>query len=518
MSDIALRAPASPPARGLRWLGVALVLLASAAGLYGVWTLYLLGQPLLAMLIMALVVAFALIFTQRRFYASRFIFPGIAAILLFVAFPVVYTVYLGFTNYSFLNLLSYERAREVLLSRTVIDTASERPFGLAQEGGQYRVFLPADAEAGAGLLSEPFALDGTAVTVAATPVADAPPVLALRDLLPLRANLALVTVTPPDGPALQLSGLRNFAAVSPEYEAQPDGTLVSTIDGGVLTPDQTVGFYRDAAGQTVPPGWAVNIGTANFERVFYSEGIREPMAAIFTWTLAFALLSVGLTFALGMLLATVLQWPHLRFKPLYRLLLILPYSVPAFISILIFKGLFNQNFGEINLIIKALFGAAPDWNTDPWLARTMILIVNVWLGYPYMMLLAMGFLQAVPQDHKKAAALEGASPARVFFAITLPQILPPFLPLLIASFAFNFNNLVLVLLLTRGLPDMTGTIVPAGHTDILASFTYRISFLDSGQQFGLAGAISLIIFVIVTAIAYANFLAVRRAAARGGTS
>jgi maltose/maltodextrin transport system permease protein len=224
-----------------------------------------------------------------------------------------------------------------------------------------------------------------------------------------------------------------------------------------------------------------------------------------------------LTFALGVLLATVLQWPHLRFKPLYRLLLILPYSVPAFISILIFKGLFNQHFGEINTILGALFGITPSWNTDPGLARTMIVIVNVWLGYPYMMLLAMGFLQSVPEDQKKAAALEGAGPLRVFFTITLPQILPPFLPLLIASFAFNFNNLVLVLLLTRGQPDMPGTIVPAGQTDILGSFTYRISFLNSGQEFGLAGAITLIIFFIVTVIAYANFVAMRRAAARGGS-
>jgi maltose/maltodextrin transport system permease protein len=515
MSDIALRAETPAPARSFKWLGVALVLLASAVGLYAVWMLYLLGQPLLAVLVLALVVAFAVIFTQHRFYAGRFIFPGIAAILLFVVFPVVYTIYLGFTNYGFLNLLSYDRAREVLLSRTVVDPASERPFGLANEGGQYRVFLP---EGEAGLLTEPFTLDGTAVTVAATPVATAPEVLAMRDLLPLRENLGLLTVTLPDGAALKMSGLRDFAAVTPEYEAQPDGRLVSTIDGSILTPDQTVGFYRDEAGATVPPGWAVTIGTANFDRVFNSAGIRQPMLAIFVWTFSFALLSVSLTFALGLLLATVLQWPHLRFKPLYRLLLILPYSVPAFISILIFKGLFNQNYGEINLILEALFGIAPEWNTDPWLARAMIVIVNVWLGYPYMMLLSMGFLQSVPEDHKKAAALEGASPMRVFFTITLPQILPPFLPLLIASFAFNFNNLVLVLLLTRGLPDMIGTIVPAGHTDILASFTYRISFLDSGQQFGLAGAISLIIFVIVTVIAYGNFIAVKRAAARGGNS
>jgi maltose/maltodextrin transport system permease protein len=179
--------------------------------------------------------------------------------------------------------------------------------------------------------------------------------------------------------------------------------------------------------------------------------------------------------------------------------------------------MFNQNFGEINLILNALFGASPAWNTDAFLARTMMVIVNVWLGYPYMMLLGMGFLQSVPEDHKKAAALEGASPLRVFFSITLPQIIPPFLPLLIASFAFNFNNIVLVLLLTRGLPDMAGTVVPAGHTDILGSFTYRISFLDSGQNFGLSGAISLLIFVIITVIAYANFVALRKATSKGAT-
>ncbi len=516
MSEVALRAePVAPQPQSLKWLGVAIVLVISAGCLYAVWTLYLLGQPLLAGLVLALAVAFTAIYTQKRFYAGRFIFPGIAAILLFVVFPIVYTIYLGFTNYSFLNLLTFERTKEVLLSRTVIDSTSERPFGLVNANGQYQIFLPQET---GGLLSDPFALDGNPVTVAANPVTAAPQTMAMRDIVPLRANLGLVTVTTPDGKSLQLSGLRSFASITPEYKLEADGTLVSNIDGSVLTPDQSVGFYRDQAGNTVPPGWAVNIGTANFNKVFNSQGIREPMGAIFIWTVSFALLSVVLTFALGLLLATILQWPHLKFKPLYRLLLILPYSVPAFISILIFKGLFNQNYGEINLILKAIFGIAPEWTTDPWLARLMIVIVNVWLGYPYMMLLSMGFLQSVPEDHKKAAALEGASPVRVFFTITLPQILPPFLPLLIASFAFNFNNLVLVLLLTRGLPDMVGTIVPAGHTDILASFTYRISFLDSGQQFGLSGAISLIVFVIVAVIAYGNFIAVKRAAARGGAS
>ncbi len=516
MAELSLTSPLPREAARARWLGLALVATATLAGLYGVWVLYLIGQPLLAALIFAAVAGFALVFSQRRLYSARFIYPGIVAILIFVAFPVIYTVYIGFTNYSSPNLLTFQRAQDVLLSRMVIDADTERPFQLVRQGDAYRIYLP---EGESGLLSDPFVLDGTAVAVMATAVDAAPDdPLPMRDVVALRNPLGQVVVETATGAELRLSGLRSFAFVEPELRLQEDGTLVSTIDGSVLTPDHATGYFRNAEGVAVPPGFRVNIGTANFERIFNSPGIRAPMLGIFVWTVTFAALSVALTFALGLALAVVLQWPHLRFKPLYRILLILPYAVPGFISILIFRGMFNQNFGEINLILNAVFGLSPAWNTDSFLARTMMVIVNVWLGYPYMMLLAMGFLQSVPEDHKRAAALEGASGLRVFFTITLPQILPPFLPLLIASFAFNFNNIVLVLLLTRGLPDMAGTVVPAGHTDILGSFTYRISFLDSGQNFGLAGAISLLIFVIVTVIAYANFVALRRATSRGAAS
>jgi maltose/maltodextrin transport system permease protein len=516
MADLVTEAPVRLPKSSLAWLGSALVAALSVGALYAVWVLYVTGQALLAALILACAVGFAVIFGFRRFYATRFIYPGIVAILLFVAFPVLYTIYLGFTNYSSFNLLTYERAQNVLLSARIVDADTERPFALVRDDAGYRVFLP---QGDGGLLSDPVPLDGTPILAATTTVDTAPEApLAMRDIVPLRDALGLVEVALPDGTVLRQSGLRTFASTRPEYALEDDGRLVSSVDGAVLTPDQSRGFYVTETGETVPPGWRVEIGWKNFERIFTSEGIRAPMLAIFIWTMIFATLSVTLTFALGLLLATILQWPHLRGKPVYRLLLILPYSVPAFISILVFKGLFNQNFGEINLILRYVFGIVPSWNTDPWLARTMILIVNIWLGYPYMMLLAMGFLQSVPEDQKKAASLEGAGMLKVFFTITLPQILPPFIPLLIASFAFNFNNIVLVLLLTRGLPDMPGTIIPAGQTDILGSFTYRISFMDSGQQFGLAGAITLIIFLVVTAIAYANFVAMRRAAGRGAAS
>ena len=489
-----------------------LVALVTLALLYVALTVYLVGQPLFGLVVVLVALFFAAIFGSRRFYSARFIYPGIATMTLFVIFPILYTIYLGFTNYGSFNLLTYERAQEILLSQKNVDPTTARAFAVAADGDAFRIYFPDDT---GGYLSDPLALDGTAASVAATAVTREPPALLDRkEAVKLRKALAEIAVTLPDGTELRAAGLREFASVAPEYVLGADGQLTRVATGEVLTPDPSQGFYVTEAGEKIPPGWRVNIGADNFRRILTSDGIRGPVVSIFGWTVFFAAASVVTTFAIGLALATVLQWEHLRGKAAYRIALILPYAVPSFISILVFRGLFNQNFGEINMILEALFGLSPNWNTDGLLARVMILIVNTWLGYPYMMLLAMGFLQAVPQEQKKAAYLEGASALRVFWTITLPQILPPFVPLLLASFAFNFNNIVLIILLTRGGPDMPGTVIPAGETDILGSFTYRIAFLDSGTQFGLAGAITLIIFILVAAIAYANFVAMRRATAK----
>jgi maltose/maltodextrin transport system permease protein len=486
----------------------------SLALMYVVWGLYLAGEPLFAVVVMAILIGIAVVFGARRFYTARFVFPAITAILVFIALPVIYTSYVGFTNFGARNLLTFDRVVAYHLGQRAVDKSTERPFSLVPADGGYQLFLP---EGDAGLISPPFVLDGTPVTLDLQPVTSKPAdAVPMKDVIKFRNQLGAVTAKLPDGSEVQSSGLRSFAKVTSVYEKQPDGTLLNTADGSKLTPDDTVGFYRDDAGATVAPGWRVGVGWDNFRRVLFNEGIRQPMLQIFLWTVTFALLSVFFSFALGITLASILQWPHLRGKAVYRILLILPYAVPAFISILVFRGLFNQNFGEINLILRGLFGIQPNWFTDPTLARTMLVIVNVWLGYPYMMLLSMGYLQSVPQDHYKAAALEGSGPLRSFFSITLPQILPPFVPLLISSFAFNFNNVVIILLLTRGAPDIAGTLIPAGQTDILGSFTFRMSFQDAGQSFGVAGAISTMIFLIVGILAYANFFALRKAAeARG---
>jgi maltose/maltodextrin transport system permease protein len=264
------------------------------------------------------------------------------------------------------------------------------------------------------------------------------------------------------------------------------------------------GFFESTRGERIQPGFKVGIGWANYTRILFDADMRGPFFSIFIWTVVFAGLTVLFSTALGMTLAVVLNWESLRYRTLYRTLLFLPYAVPGFISILVFKGLFNQNFGEINAILNAAFGVRPAWFADPTLAKSMLLIVNTWLGYPYIMVLCTGLIKAIPADLYEASAIAGAKPLTNFFRITVPLIARPLTPLLISAFAFNFNNFVLISLLTDGRPDYLNTKLPAGTTDILVSYTYRIAFTDAGANFGLAAAISTLIFFMVAFLSMAN--------------
>jgi maltose/maltodextrin transport system permease protein len=272
----------------------------------------------------------------------------------------------------------------------------------------------------------------------------------------------------------------------------------------VYQPNRSTGYFEDAQRERLQPGFKVGVGFANYARLFGDADMRGPFVSIFIWTVVFAGLTVLFSTAIGMTLAVVLNWEALKYRTLYRTLLFLPYAVPGFISILVFKGLFNQNFGEINTILDALFGVKPAWFADPTLAKTMILIVNTWLGYPYIMVLCTGLIKSIPADLYEASAIAGAKPLTNFFRITAPLIVKPLTPLLISAFAFNFNNFVLISLLTDGRPDYLNTKLPAGTTDILVSYTYRIAFTDAGANFGLAAAISTVIFFLVAILSMVN--------------
>ena len=487
-----------------RWSPSVLLAVVLLAALYMVTLVHAAGETLLAGT-MLIISALALwVYTSPRTYAYRYLFPGIAAALIFVVFPMIYTMSIGFTNYSSKNLLKFPRATQYFLDETYQAEGEPLAFTLHADGREFRVRL-ADADAGHAYVSSPIALKNTEpqdlkVEPAEQLKAALGDPVQLKDVIVRQPQLKALTAILPDGRKLRMTGLRQFGPVQPLYEKQADGRLLNKQDGSLLRPNFDTGFYETANGERVQPGFQVGVGWANFQRIFTDQAFRQPFIRIFVWTVAFSALTVFFGAALGMFLAVLFNWDALRFTGLYRTMLFLPYAVPGFISILVFKGLFNNNFGEINLILEALFGIRPAWFSDPLLAKVMLLIVNVWLGYPYMMVVCMGLIKAIPADLYEASAVAGAGPLTNFFRITLPLILKPLTPLLISAFAFNFNNFVLVSLLTGGRPDFLDTSVPAGTTDLLVSYTYRIAFQDSGAQYGLAAAISTVIFVMVAGI------------------
>lgn len=491
-----------------RWLVPAIFALLGLAALYTSVLVYAAGETLLAGTILVIVALAAWVYSSARTYAYRYLFPGIAATLIFVVFPILYTMAIGFTNYSSKNLLTFERATRYFLDETHRAEGAAYAFSLHGDGREYRGRLE-NEEGTEVFVTAPLALSkNTTLEVEAQPLqksgvalADALP---LKDVIALQPKLRALTVKMPDGRAVRMTSLREFAPVEPLYEQKADGTLVNRDSGAVLKPNMASGFYETESGERVAPGFRVGTGWANYTRIFTDKAFQEPFIRIFVWTVVFSALTVVFAASLGMFLAVLLNWDALRFKGVYRTMLFLPYAVPGFISILVFKGLFNNNFGEINLILDALFGIKPAWFSDPFLAKVMLLIVNTWLGYPYMMVVCMGLIKAIPADLYEASAVAGAGPLTNFVRITLPLILKPLTPLLISAFAFNFNNFVLISLLTGGRPDFLDTSVPAGTTDLLVSYTYRIAFQDSGQQFGLAAAISTVIFAMVAVLSLIN--------------
>jgi arabinogalactan oligomer/maltooligosaccharide transport system permease protein len=192
----------------------------------------------------------------------------------------------------------------------------------------------------------------------------------------------------------------------------------------------------------------------------------------------------------------------MRGQKFYRAFLIIPYALPSFMTVLVWAGMMNQEFGVINEIL----GADIPWLRDPTLAKVSILLVNTWLGFPYMFLVCTGALQSIPEETKEAAYVDGASSSQAFRSIVFPLLMIAIAPLLIASFAFNFNNFNVIYLLNQGGPPIEGAATPAGHTDILISYTYRLAFESgSGAQWGFASAIAVLIFLMVAAVSAISF-------------
>lgn len=487
------------------WAKRAFTALLYLLSFYLVFTIYLQGEILFALLVLVVVTSGIYIFSNQSTYRWRYVYPGVSAMGIFVLFPLICTVVIAFTNYSGSNQLSFEQVLRQLRGQTYAAGEQYNFKLLEADNGRYQIHL-VNPNSQQNYLSEPLVISETKGELAlqeTMPAAESK-TAPLKAITQNRSALQGIQAILPSGEKLSMSGLRQFAEQKPRYAYDEENQILTDLEQQKrYKANDEIGFFQNIdTGERLEPGYTVAIGWHNFIKILTDDGVQEPFIKIFIWTVIFAFLTVIFTTLLGMVFASLVQWEALKGKAIYRLLLILPYAVPGFISILVFKGLFNQSFGEINLILNRLFGIRPEWFNDPFLAKTMLLIVNTWLGYPYMMIVCMGLLKAIPHDLYEASAIDGATIWQNFTKITMPLLIKPLMPLMIASFAFNFNNFVLIQLLTNGGPNMVGTTTPAGHTDLLVSYTYRIAFEGSGtQDFGLAAAIAVIIFLLVSGLA-----------------
>jgi len=241
------------------------------------------------------------------------------------------------------------------------------------------------------------------------------------------------------------------------------------------------------------------VGLNNFYKILGSSELGT-FIRVALWTVVWAFLSVVLSAIVGLFLAIPLNKEGLWGAKFYRTLFIVPWAIPAFISVLMWQGLLNTSSGAVNAVIMGLGLEAIPWLDAPGWARFSVLMVNVWLGYPFMMTICLSALQSIPKSVYEAADIDGASNWLQFKALTLPLLKASLIPVLISNFAFNFNQFTAIYLLTKGGPTVPGS--EAGATDILITYSYKLAF--DLYQYGIACAYAIIIFVVVASVSGVN--------------
>ncbi|HEY4553690.1 MAG TPA: ABC transporter permease subunit [Bacillaceae bacterium] len=251
-----------------------------------------------------------------------------------------------------------------------------------------------------------------------------------------------------------------------------------------------------------PPRKLLNwVGFDNFANLATMKVWKDTFFNVFTWTIVWTVIATTLQIALGLFLALLVNDPRIKFKRLIRTVLILPWAVPAFVTILIFAAMFNDKFGTINRDILSMFQIAIPWLQDPFWTKTALIMIQTWLGFPFVFALFTGVLQSISKDWYEAADVDGGTRMQKFRYITFPHIMYATAPLLIMQYAGNFNNFNIIYLFNGGGPAVRGQ--NAGGTDILISWVYKLTF--ELNQYNMAAAISLILGLIVSGFAFFQF-------------
>ena len=480
-----------------------------AIAVYALFVLVGAGQWLIAAIVALVAVAVNWIYFSRRRLPSKYLTPGVIFLVVFQVFVLVYTGYIAFTNYGTGHNGSQEQAVSSLMASSLERVEDSPTFGVTvvdQLGTLGLLVTDPDGEASVGTNDQPLAEVDAAMEGGKAVAIDGWTTLSFADVIARTGEITELAVPfsddPNDGAIRTPDGSSGYLYLSNlEYDAAA-GTMTDLSTGTVYS-DIGTGAFTSDAGEELLPGWQITVGFDNFVRAVTDPRLLQPLIYVTLWTFAFALISVATTFFLGLFLAIVFNDMRMRGRKYYRVMMILPYAIPSFLSALIWAGMMNESFGFINQVIFG--GASIPWLTDPWMAKVSVLLVNLWLGFPYMFLICMGALQSIPDDIQEAATVDGAKPWAVFRLIKLPLLLVTVAPLLIASFAFNFNNFNVIYMLTDGGPRDSNAPIPVGFTDLLITMVYKVAFTGQSRDYGLASAYSIIIFIVVAVISIIAF-------------
>jgi len=444
----------------------------------------------------------------RRTVPAKFLVPATIFLVAFQVAPIVYTIQVAFTNYSTGHITTKADAiRQIRLTTLQAPpNGKQYTMGAARDSGGNLVLILRDDATGADYVGTEDGLRPLppgSVTAGPLGIAAAKGYAIVKgaELFALDRELRTFVVPVGEDRGIRPQGLSQAVELRPTLRwDERRGVFVRIADGAVFR-DNGRGSFVSASGDELEPGWKTGVGTRNFERIAREEQVRKPFLRVFVWTLVFATLTVLLSFAIGLFLAIVLDKKGMRFQRLYRSFLVIPWAVPGFLSLLVWQGLLNDDFGVVN----RLFHLNVPWLFDANWAKVSVLLVSVWLTVPYFFLVSLGSLQAIPEELIEAARVDGGGPWQLFRRVTLPLVLVAVSPLLVASFAYNFNNFNNIIFLTGGGPPMGSSSI-AGSTDILISYTYKLAIqTGKGQDFGLASAFTIVIFLIVAVISAVSF-------------
>lgn len=255
----------------------------------------------------------------------------------------------------------------------------------------------------------------------------------------------------------------------------------------------------------LPPASLIDwVGLTNFVKLFRVPIWSNTFLAVLIWTVIWATCATFSTYFFGMLQAVLLNSRYVKHKSLYRSIMILPWAVPQMISLLVFKNLLNGQFGPLGqlLIDLGLTDQRVPFLTDPILAKIMVILVNLWMGFPMFMIMIQGILSNIDQGLYEAAQIDGAGSFQVFRKITLPLVLKATGPLLVMNYAGNFNGFGAIFFLTEGGP-VNPNYQLAGDTDILISWIYKLTL--NHQIYDMAAVMCIILFVLIAAVSFWNF-------------